>query len=177
MDTKSCKRCGLVKHIDQFYLNRGRPDAWCIECAKEAARIRGQNPDVKLKKAAATRAKYAADIEASRQKRRDRYARNVDNERAAHLKYSDANPHKKAAKNAVAIAVEHGAPRASAYSCSYCGASAQDYHHWSYEEQHWLSVIPACRRCHSRVHSGVITDSNPELRAVRLSNKEPENES
>lgn len=167
--TKSCKKCGLVKHIDQFYLSRGRPDSWCIECAKEASRLRKQNPENKVKAAAATRARYAANIEVSRQKRRERYARNKTKENVTSAAYAEANRRKIDAKNAVAIAVEHGAPRASSYGCSYCGATAQDWHHWSYEEQNWLSVIPACRRCHSRVHSGVITESNPELRAVRLS--------
>ncbi len=28
------------------------------------------------------------------------------------------------------------------------------YHHWSYEEQRWLDVIPLCLSCHAGVHSG-----------------------
>ena len=41
---------------------------------------------------------------------------------------------------------------ASAHPCADCQGFAHEYHHESYEQAHWLDVIPLCRKCHSRRH-------------------------
>ena len=38
--------------------------------------------------------------------------------------------------------------------CLVCPRSAEHYHHFSYEKQHWLHVIPLCVSCHRLVHHG-----------------------
>jgi len=37
------------------------------------------------------------------------------------------------------------------YWCS-CGKQAEQYHHWSYEPEHWFDVIPVCHKCHVHIH-------------------------
>lgn len=33
--------------------------------------------------------------------------------------------------------------------CTYCSKQAEDYHHYlGYAPEHWLDVIPVCRKCH-----------------------------
>lgn len=44
------------------------------------------------------------------------------------------------------------------------GAAGVVWHHWSYAEEHRTDCIPLCRRCHSRVHAGLI----PEPRTGRI---------
>ena len=34
------------------------------------------------------------------------------------------------------------------------GFASVVWHHWSYEEAHWLDVIPLCRSCHGKIHTG-----------------------
>lgn len=59
------------------------------------------------------------------------------------------------AKTAVKIAVKQGKlPNVKSISCVDCGEQAQEYHHWSYKEEHWLDVIPLCITCHKARHCG-----------------------
>lgn len=37
-------------------------------------------------------------------------------------------------------------------SCAKCGSQSEEYHHYSYEREHWLDVIPLCRPCHRSIH-------------------------
>lgn len=67
-------------------------------------------------------------------------------------------------RSAVAKARKGGTLAAPA-ACESCGAAERlVLHHWSYEEAHWLDVIPLCRRCHARVHTGAL----PEPRTGRM---------
>lgn len=54
------------------------------------------------------------------------------------------------ARDAVMIAVRsRRIPRPDELSCTGCGKPGQQYHHYlGYEREHWLDVIPVCRRCH-----------------------------
>jgi hypothetical protein len=37
--------------------------------------------------------------------------------------------------------------------CVDCGASAEHYHHFrGYEPEHWLWILPVCRKCHGIRH-------------------------
>jgi len=55
------------------------------------------------------------------------------------------------AKNAVYLAIKQGnLTPANILSCHYCDQPAKEYHHWhGYEPEHWLDVIPVCKKCHS----------------------------
>ncbi len=50
--------------------------------------------------------------------------------------------------------------------CERCGdaESTTYFHHWSYEPEHWLDVIPLCCKCHRGVHAG----RYPEPRTGRI---------
>lgn len=43
-------------------------------------------------------------------------------------------------------------PPVNELPCARCGKQAEEYHHWSYEQEHWLDVIPLCTKCHIQVH-------------------------
>lgn len=60
------------------------------------------------------------------------------------------------ARGAVNNAVRSGAlSRAKDAVCSDCGGPATQYHHWSYEPQHWLNVVALCNTCHSKIEGRV----------------------
>lgn len=46
----------------------------------------------------------------------------------------------------------NGFPRPTACVCADCGSQATQYHHESYEREHWLDVVPLCASCHKRRH-------------------------
>jgi hypothetical protein len=62
-------------------------------------------------------------------------------------------PEKNKARNSVAGAIKNGKllPVIEC-TCSMCEKQAEDYHHWTYEQEHWLDVIPLCRQCHNKLH-------------------------
>lgn len=67
-------------------------------------------------------------------------------------------PEKKKAKEAVKYAVKLGEiPKIKTQKCLCCDEQAIHYHHWSYEKEHWLDVIPLCRTCHVDIHNGLIS--------------------
>jgi hypothetical protein len=59
-----------------------------------------------------------------------------------------------AARAAVREAMREGTlPRPDTLPCAGCGGTALEYHHHrGYSRQHWLSVTPLCKPCHTRVH-------------------------
>lgn len=69
-------------------------------------------------------------------------------------KYSAKNPHKRHAKREVLNATRRGElTPISKCICQVCGSQAREYHHWSYEREHWLDVIPLCIPCHKKEHA------------------------
>ena len=67
--------------------------------------------------------------------------------------YREKNRVKVLAHQAVTKAIRHGlmAP-AEACECNDCRAPATELHHHSYDEDHWLDVVPLCRSCHTQRH-------------------------
>lgn len=67
--------------------------------------------------------------------------------------YVKANPNKIKGQRAVHKAVAKGSLVAvTTLKCRDCNTQASDYHHWSYDKEHWLDVIPLCRQCHINRH-------------------------
>jgi hypothetical protein len=63
------------------------------------------------------------------------------------------NPIKRKAARAVHYAVTKGElPPVTSCACADCDVQAEEYHHESYEKEHWLDVDPLCRRCHMVRH-------------------------
>lgn len=57
------------------------------------------------------------------------------------------------ARQAVHDAIRrNGFPKPTRYLCTDCGVQAEEYHHESYEREHWLDVIPLCVGCHKKRH-------------------------
>ena len=68
-------------------------------------------------------------------------------------RYASKNRDKRLAKATVQQAIRHGKLLpVSGCKCAKCGKQAEHYHHWSYERQHWLDVVPVCAKCHTAIH-------------------------
>lgn len=95
--------------------------------------------------------------------------RNPDVGRRKVEKYRKNNRQKIAAKRAVGQAVKIGRLKPpNAFTCvnPECSKQAQHYHHWSYEKEHWLNVIPLCKSCHHSLHGGAWELVDPKQYAV-----------
>lgn len=88
---------------------------------------------------------HRADIHASQKA----YAK-TENGKAKRRQYTVANANKIAARTVVNMSVQCGhMPAPSAHPCTACGKPAQQYHHHlGYAWEHWLSVVPVCKKCH-----------------------------
>ena len=75
--------------------------------------------------------------------------------RAATKRYSAQYPNRIKAANAVNHAIRAGRlPRPDSLQCS-CSKQAIQYHHPSYEPEHWLNIVPMCRVCHLKYHKNL----------------------
>ena len=67
---------------------------------------------------------------------------------AARLEWHTRDHNKRKARNKLAGEIRQGRmPRATELGCRYCVREAVQYRHLSWEKEHWLDVIPVCRRC------------------------------
>lgn len=151
MQKKKCSRCNEVKATSEFYRNRtvrSGLDSRCKECCKSWQRETRDD---------------------RREYERMYRERNPQWTREKVKRYSKKHGERSSAKSAVRNAIRSGRllPQ-GAYLCAKpeCSNTAQQYHHWSYEKQNWLSVIPLCAQCHSDLHSGSWVPSNQEHYAV-----------
>lgn len=158
MGEKRCPRCGEVKPLDSFRKNKSRSDGYahyCKSCASAAtSRWVADNSE---KRKEYKRKSYWKNPEKERATAAKRRRENPETNRMACLKYNRNHPERRIAVNTVNRAVVAGelvAP--SSLKCVACGEQAKDYHHPSYAQEHWLFVVPLCRSCHKRVHTGVL---------------------
>ncbi len=81
-ETKVCRICGTVKSRSEFYKHSSAKDGLSSRCkpcdVEQATRWKAAN---KARVAEATKARYYADLEASRAKARERYAANAEKNR------------------------------------------------------------------------------------------------
>lgn len=75
-------------------------------------------------------------------------------ERIAYKRQTYAmQPQQNAARRAVRDEIRAGRMRpAKQLHCNQCNSKAHEYHHWSYEPEHWLDVIALCKSCHQQLH-------------------------
>ena len=130
--TKKCSTCQEHRSVSEFYKNRTRKDGLqsrCKICQKRWER-------------SAVRKAY--------QKRYNLSAAGRATHRRADEKYIKRYPARVKARNAIhALCVAGKLPQASILKCLHCEAQASEYHHnLGYSQDHWLDVIPLCRRCH-----------------------------
>ena len=134
---KICTKCHQEKKLTEYYPDRGTHSSksglcsWCKPCQKKQRKIYLQSAKGKF----VIRKYSKTEISKSRQKR-----------------YCLRHPERRKAKNAVYLAIQNSElPRPSALKC-YCGNQAEQYHHPSYVPEHWLDVIPVCRKHHRLLH-------------------------
>ena len=96
---------------------------------------------------------YAENIDAERQKDKEKYQRIKETRKAYDREFRAQYPEKALAKSAVYSARRKKLlPNPRELLCALCGKSASDYHHPSYGADEKLNVVPLCRSCHVREH-------------------------
>lgn len=135
---KVCIACGDSKPLSEFHKGNGNDGLRfaCKACTNAQNRgIYYENRD--------------AHLEAKRRYREQ----NPDNRRATLKKHTENHLMQRRAHYAVNRAIANGKLLpACECACAHCGVQAETLHHWSYEREHWLDVIPLCRACHGKEH-------------------------
>lgn len=92
-----------------------------------------------------------------RQRNKNRWQEEHREQVRSHVnKYRQSRQQMRRAQAAVSYAVRSGRlVRVDTLKCAQCDATAQAYHHESYEPERWLDVIPLCDKCHRRLHSAI----------------------
>lgn len=155
-DSKLCKRCKAVKLAAEFYRDADRSQGlstWCKQCRSEYEKERRRTDPAFVARKKETAARwYAKNKEANKQRKRQW----VKDNKAQHnlsivkriVESGDRSRYKEAARlYAVAILGS-----ASNYKCVRCDKAAEHWHHWTYHEKYWASVVPVCRKCHNAHH-------------------------
>lgn len=73
-------------------------------------------------------------------------------QKAGRKKYLALHPKRYKARCLIGNAIQSGkVPRAKTLQCHYCPEQAVQYHHYlGYEPEHWLDIVPVCRKCHQK---------------------------
>ena len=140
---KSCSICGGLKLLHEYPICYGCKDGREGRCkACRAVWLREYRQTEQSKQVTQVwEEKYAAS------------ARGKEVMKRKVSKYQHKFPLKRRARIAVTHAVSAGRlPRASTQECEHCGLPAGSWHHCSYEEEHWLKVVPLCGPCHTQTH-------------------------
>lgn len=158
---KRCTSCGIYEPFEDFYHNKRSSDGYTHQCKACRKAEYERNKDVAKEYYKKNRQKLIAqarEYTARHGRRNTAVAKRKHNEWTS--KYRKGNPDKAKAHNAVAVAIVQGRlPKASDCSCDRCGAAATEYHHWSYNQEHWLDVVPVCHTCHMGIHFSSKSDA------------------
>lgn len=114
------------------------------------AKINYQKPEVK----AAKKAYYQSEKGKQVTKRYLQSEKGKVKTRKAAKNWQLKYPEQIKAQQAVKRAIKKGKlPHPGTLQCHYCPNQAKDYHHWhGYEPEHWLDVIPVCKKCHNKTY-------------------------
>ncbi len=156
-DSKVCNKCKAEKPETAFSKNRTMKDGLQCQCKMCCKLYQRSEEDKVADRRKQAQYRKTKNGKAARKRAKARYGQTERGKAARKrsfvlqlLRYP--NHHK--ARVAVNSAVTAGklAPAAT-FQCAYCGNAAQQYHHWhGYDRQHWLDVIPACRKCDKASH-------------------------
>ena len=148
--TKTCRTCKQTKPITDFAKRLNSCDGYRNECKnckyqQERHWLRFQtttrNPDEIRKQ---------RNYQKCYQKQYSQTHKGIVVRQKALDRYTINHPERRDAKAAVRQAVKIGelAPVGS-LQCS-CGEPANQYHHHKgYAREHWLDIIPLCKKCHT----------------------------
>lgn len=133
MITKECKRCGIIKDSDKFYVDKTTTSGLrgkCIECMSIERKMK---PGVK-------------EYDVIRNKRHARKKKRYEANKRRALK----NPHKEQARAILQASLRYK-KIARPISCYFCDKETKlDGHHHDYKKP--LDVTWLCRSCHTRLH-------------------------
>ncbi len=138
-NVKTCSKCKEQSPLSQFSKNKQTKDGYrsCCNKCDRAMRLRW----LESAKGKANQKKW----------RRIMYA---------------SYPERAKARGFVSMAVHRGTiPPATELDCEHCAAPAKEYHHTSYLKEHWLTVIPLCKPCHTAIHRKTETAASLNLPA------------
>lgn len=178
--TKKCNACDRELSLSQFNRCTSCSDGLqykCKECSAALLRQSRQEHKETLgneEQRAKWREARAKRADEAREATRESWRRKKQYYAQKTVEYRQQHPDRSAARRAVQMAIENGSLlRASTHQCANpdCGQQAKEYHHWSYEPQHRLSVIPLCQSCHRRLHRNLITLDNPQSYAIMQQNQ------
>ena len=132
---KQCIKCGEIKPLSEFTTDKSHFDGHHPYCYKCVALAHAK-----------------------------RYKETPNGFKASVKRWENKNPDKKAAHNAINLAVKTG-KLIRPDACSICGNNEVRiiaHHTDSYEEEHWLDVIWVCDKCHNKIHMNLEDNSKLE---------------
>lgn len=153
---KICSKCKQTKPISDFHKNHRCKDGHRSDCG--TCRCEYQKRYRRTKRGQATQERY---YQTEKRKITLRHCRKRYNQtekyKATKKHYYIRHSERQKAVWTVNNAVAAGRlPCVNTLSCHYCPAQAQQYHHHlGYAPEHWLDVLPACRKCHRKEHKEV----------------------
>lgn len=135
---KTCTACGESKPLSEFH--KGRDSFGLRQTCKACTNAQNRGIYERNK---------PAHLESKRRYRRE----NPDARRATLQKHTETHRQQWRAYYTVKRAITRGdLLPVRERVCEHCGQQAETYHHWSYQREHWLDVIPLCRVCHGKEH-------------------------
>lgn len=151
--TKRCTVCKQIKPVSEFYKNRTRKDNHRRDCKVcNCKRVKEYRQTERGRES--NRQGVARYLKTKKGKACYKRYRQTEKGKAVDKRFRIRHPECRKAKDVVNHAVNAGKlPKIHSLLCVYCSKPAQQYHHWhSYEPEHWLDVIPVCRKCHNKLH-------------------------
>ena len=167
---KICSKCNIEKPIDMFRptshgrgIGGKRADCRACECKRSVKYSKTANGKEKIRDWLQTdkgREKQYRDNHSptgrARTKRYWQTAKAREGQKQRDHERRETRPEVIAAYNAIKKAVRDGVmPTISTKLCQHCNEQARHYHHWSYEQEHQLDVIPLCASCHKVLHTAI----------------------
>jgi hypothetical protein len=140
MTTKKCCTCKTVKTYLDFHKSRGESDGLqneCKECKKKfASSPKREKINLEIRRRYARSEKGKKKYQLYSRRRREKY------------------PEICKAQGVVNRSVKKGTIlSARCFNCFKCGKQAEAYHHHlGYSPEHWLDVVPVCKKCHVIIH-------------------------
>lgn len=133
---KICCICKETKPLTEFYKAQSRKDGHQTSCKICSKKYR------------------QSEISKIAKKRYDQSEKGKIIHKIAQKHFRIRHPERRKAMDAVKIAVRAGKlPHSDTLQCHYCGVQAEQYHHYlGYAPQHYLDVVPACRKCDRKDH-------------------------
>jgi len=160
--TKRCCTCKQIKPHTEFYQNKARKDGHqedCKVCHRKADRKYRQTETGKLNHRKGDRKYRQSEKGKITIKEKDKRYKQRENGKLVNWlavkRFRAKHPEQTKAGRAVNHAIEAGKmARPDTRLCHSCTKPAQEYHHWrGYDPEHYLDVVPVCKKCHKKIHS------------------------